>query len=49
MNQNEIKKKYGWSYELENFFIQSNPLLKTDYRGSFKIKNHKGNIFGIFS
>ena len=48
MNQDEIKKKYGWSSELENFFIQSNPLLKTDYRGSFKIKNHKGKYFWYF-
>ena len=48
MNQVEIKEKYGWSNELENFFIQSNPLLKTDYRGSFKIKHHKGQYFWYF-
>lgn len=48
MDQLGIKKKYGWSNELETFFIHSNPNLLTDYRGSFKIKKHKNKYFWYY-
>jgi len=48
MNQVEIKTQYGWNSQLEDFYINSNPQLKKDYRGSFKIKNHNGNYFWYF-
>lgn len=48
MEQNKLKKKYGWSEEFEHFFINSNPLLKTQYRGSFRIKKHNEGYFWYY-
>ncbi len=48
MEQSKLKKKYGWSEELENFFVHSNQILKTEYKGSFRIKKHNDSYFWYY-
>lgn len=48
MTQEELKRIYGWSKELEEFFISSDPTLSNEYKGSFKIKNLKGRMFWYY-
>lgn len=48
MDTTKLKKKYGWSEELEDFFINSNTLLKTQYRGSFRLKKHNDSYFWYY-
>ena len=43
-----IKEKYGWNKQLELFFINSNPVLKKMYRGSFSIKKHNEKYFWYY-
>jgi hypothetical protein len=43
-----IKTQYGWSKELEEFFIYSNPILQNQNGGSFRIKEHSGKFFWCF-
>ena len=48
MDNDEVKIKYGWTPELENFFKNSHPQLLNQFRGSFRIKEHKGNHFWYY-
>lgn len=48
MSQEELKSSYGWSKELEEFLISSDPLLSGEYKGSFKIKKINGKFFWYF-
>jgi len=44
MNTKEIKELYGWNETLEKFSISTNPQLKKEFPGSFRIKKHKGKF-----
>ena len=48
MNTKEIKELYGWNETLEKFSISTNPQLKKEFPGSFRIKKHKGKFFWYY-
>ena len=48
MTQEQLKSKYGWSKELEEIIINTNPTLSSEWRGSFKIKKHKDRYFWYY-
>ena len=48
MNTKEIKELYGWTEALEKFSISTNPQLKKEFKGSFRIKKHKGKLFWYY-
>lgn len=48
MGQLELKKKYGWSEEMEKFFISSNFILSSEWKGSFRIKKHSNRLFWYY-
>ena len=48
MTQGELKSKYGWSEEIERFFINSNPRLSSEWKGSFRIKKHSNRYFWYY-
>ena len=48
MNTKEIKELYGWNETLEKFSISTNPQLKKEFPGSFRIKKHKGKYFWYY-
>ena len=45
MNQKELKTQYGWDEKMEEFFIDSNQVLKSEWKGSFRIKKHSNRLF----
>ena len=47
LTNKQLKESFGWSEDLEKFTLKTNSLLRTDYPGSFMLRKHKGNIFGI--
>tara|TARA_B110001452_G_scaffold146232_1_gene121567 strand:- start:3750 stop:5270 length:1521 start_codon:yes stop_codon:yes gene_type:complete len=48
MDQKTLKIKYGWNDKMEDFFISSNPILNTEWRGSFRIKKHSNRLFWYY-
>jgi integrase len=46
--QEELKTKYGWSKSFEDFFLKSNSIFKSDYKGSFKIKKQNEKLFWYY-
>ena len=48
MNQKELKTQYGWDEKMEEFFIDSNQVLKSEWKGSFRIKKHSNRLFWYY-
>ena len=48
MDTKRIKETYGWSETLEKFSISTNPQLKKEFKGSFRVKKHKGKYFWYY-
>ena len=48
MNQKELKTQYGWDEKMEQFFIDSNQVLKSEWKGSFRIKKHSNRLFWYY-
>ena len=48
METKKLKELYGWNETLEKFSISTNPKLKKEFPGSFRIKKHKGKLFWYY-
>ena len=45
----KLKESFGWSRELEETIISLNPQLRSEYKGHFRLKKHKGKYFWYYN